>query len=45
MPLPPILQDKMKPAWDDKLNRLLQEVAWDAVVTHPLAGVQAEAKP
>ena len=30
---------------DDKLNRLLQELAWDAVTHHPLSGVKAEAKP
>jgi hypothetical protein len=28
-----------------KLARLLQELAWDAVVQHPLSGLQAEAKP
>jgi hypothetical protein len=26
---------------DDKLNRLLQELAWDAVIQHPLSGVKA----
>jgi hypothetical protein len=30
---------------DDKLNRLLQELAWDAVTRHPLSGVKAKAKP
>jgi hypothetical protein len=28
------------PAWDDKLNRLLQELAWDAVLHHPMSGVK-----
>lgn len=27
---------------DEKLNRLLQEIAWEAVITHPLSGVKAE---
>jgi hypothetical protein len=26
---------------NEKLNRLLQELAWDAVVHHPLSGVMA----
>jgi hypothetical protein len=26
---------------DDKLNRLLQELAWDVVCKHPQSGVQA----
>jgi hypothetical protein len=25
---------------DDQLNRLLQELAWDAVTHHPLSGVK-----
>jgi hypothetical protein len=29
---------------EEKLNRLLQELAWEAVTQHPLSGVQAEAK-
>jgi len=27
---------------DEKLNHLLQELAWDAVIHHPLSGVKAE---
>jgi hypothetical protein len=27
---------------DEKLNRLLQEIAWEAVTSHPLSGVTAE---
>jgi len=27
----------------EKLNRLLQELAWDAVIHHPLSGVKAKA--
>jgi hypothetical protein len=44
LPIPAGLQRK-KPPFDDKLNRLLQELAWDAVTHHPLSGVKAEAKP
>jgi hypothetical protein len=32
------------PNWDDRLNRLLQELAWDAVKSHPMSGVPADAK-
>ncbi len=38
LPLPTIL--KSNPAWDDKLNLLLQEIAWDAVIHHPMSGVR-----
>ena len=40
LPLPSILAKN--PAWDDKLNRLLQELAWDAVCKHPMSGVRAK---
>jgi hypothetical protein len=30
---------------DEALNRLLQELAWQAAVEHPLSGVRAEVKP
>jgi hypothetical protein len=39
LPRPAILA--RNPAWDDKLNRLLQELAWDAVIQHPMSGVKA----
>jgi len=42
LPLPAVLGNAKNPAWDDKLNRLLQELAWDAVTHHPLSGVRAE---
>ncbi len=29
-------------AWGDDLNRLLQQLAWDAVCAHPLSGVKKE---
>jgi len=40
LPLPSILAKN--PAWDDKLNRLLQELAWDAVCKHSMSGVRAK---
>jgi len=30
------------PAWEDKLNGMLQELAWDAVTKHPMSGVRAD---
>ena len=43
LPLPDILAKAHRPEWDGKLNRLLQELAWDAVTHHPLSGVKSEA--
>jgi hypothetical protein len=40
LPMPDILAEARKPEWDSKLNRLLQELAWDAVTHHPLSGVR-----
>ena len=40
LPLPTILAKN--PDWNDKLNRLLQELAWDAVIHHPLSGVRVK---
>jgi len=37
--LPRLLKSDKNPNWDDKLNRVLQEIAWDAVVNEPLSGV------
>jgi hypothetical protein len=39
LPMPKLLAGKHP----EELNRLLQEIAWDAVTHHPLSGVQAEA--
>ena len=43
-PMPAVLKKANNPE-GEKLNRLLQELAWDAVTHHPLSGVRAEAKP
>ena len=42
--MPPTFLKANKPEWDAKLNRLLQELAWDAVTHHPLSGVAAPVK-
>ena len=42
LPLPTILTKN--PDWDDKLNRLLQELAWEAVLQHSLSGVRVKHK-
>ena len=41
LPLPSTLAKANNPNWDDALNRLLQELAWDAVIHHPQSGVKA----
>jgi hypothetical protein len=41
LPLPDVLRKASNPAWDDSLNRALQEIAWEAVTSHPLSGVKA----
>jgi hypothetical protein len=47
LPPPDVLAKAKKPNWDENLNRLLQELAWDAVTHHPLSGVSGgpPAKP
>ena len=42
LPMPAILKNKNG---DEKMNQLLQELAWEAVTQHPLSGVKAAAKP
>ena len=43
LPMPAVL-GKAKNDDSEKLNRLLQEIAWEAVSQHPLGGVKVEAK-
>jgi len=38
LPVPSVIAN-----WGEPLNRLLQELAWDAVIHHPLSGVQEKA--
>lgn len=42
LPMPAIMAKAKNPAWDEKLNLLLQQLAWDAVSQHPLSGVKVE---
>ena len=42
LPVPGILKKSKLGDNEEKLNRLLQELAWDAVVKHPLSGVVVE---
>ena len=39
LPLPGVLAGN--PKWDAALNRVLQELAWEAVAQHPLAGIRS----
>jgi hypothetical protein len=43
--VPAILKKAKLGDQEEKLNRLLQELAWEAVVQHPLSGVQSNAQP
>jgi hypothetical protein len=45
LPVPFVLTRAKNPDWGEKLTRVLQELAWDAVTHHPLSGVKATAKP
>ena len=45
LPVPADLARDDKLADKEKLNRLLQELAWAAVVQHPLSGVKGAAQP
>jgi hypothetical protein len=42
LPMPSLLKKARKEAWDDKLNRALQELAWETVTGYPYSGVEAE---
>lgn len=44
LPVPAGLKSAKNPAWNEKLNAVLQEVAWEAVTAHPLSGVTADTK-
>ena len=45
LPVPEILKQAKLGDQEEKLNRLLQDLAWEAVTQHPLSGVRLEAKP
>jgi hypothetical protein len=42
LPVPAILKQAKLGDQEDKLNRLLQELAWDAVLQHPLSGLRPD---
>ena len=42
LPVPPALKCLPDEEVTGKLNRLLQEIAWNAVTQHPLSGVKAK---
>jgi hypothetical protein len=41
LPMPNLLKRANKRAWDEKLNRALQEIAWETVTSYPYSGVTA----
>jgi hypothetical protein len=45
LPVPSVLKQAKLGDQEEKLNRLLQELAWEAVTQHPLSGVRLEARP
>jgi hypothetical protein len=44
LPMPSNLKNAGKPQWDEKMNRKLQELAWDQVTKYPPSAVSADAK-
>lgn len=44
LPVPDVLKRAKLGDREDKLNRLLQELAWEAVIQHPLSGVRLDAQ-
>jgi hypothetical protein len=45
LPMPEILKNASRPQWrDEKLNRKLQELAWELVTNYPPTGVTAASK-
>jgi hypothetical protein len=44
LPVPAVLGNAKNPDWGEKLNALLQELAWRAATEHPLSGVKAGGK-
>jgi hypothetical protein len=45
LPVPEVLKRAKLGDQEEKLNRLLQELAWEAVTQHPLSGVRVDDKP
>jgi hypothetical protein len=45
LPVPKELKSSKLGDNEEKLNRLLQELAWEAVIQHPLSGVRGDVQP
>jgi hypothetical protein len=43
LPLPNLLKQAKNPDWDEKMDRMLQELAWETVIQEPLSGVKGAA--
>ena len=41
LPVPGLLKNAKKEAWDEKFNRALQELAWETVTSYSYSGVSA----
>jgi len=41
LPMPTMLTNAKREAWDDKFNRSLQELAWETVTKYPYSLVTA----
>lgn len=44
LPMPGLLQRAKRPAWDEKFNRTLQELAWETAAHYPYCGVTSITK-
>jgi hypothetical protein len=42
LPMPSVMKSAKGATYSDELNRLLQELAWEAVTSHPLSGVKVQ---
>jgi hypothetical protein len=41
LPMPSVLKKAKKEAWNEQMNRALQEIAWETVTSYPYSGVRA----
>ena len=44
LPMPGLLQRAKREVWDEKLNRSLQELAWETAANYPYSGVTSATK-
>jgi hypothetical protein len=44
LPMPGLLKQAKRAAWDEKLNRSLQELAWETAANYPYSGVTSPTK-